>query len=478
MIVPIVIVLFLGVGGYLIDRARAAQQSLLSGYFESQPTEAASRLGGRVTKILASEGDFVKAGQPLVRLEANSFVATLGASRMAASGARQQYVETAKGPRPEDIEKQEAAVREAQADYDKLVNGSRPEDIKQAKAKLAEAEAQYKKMREGSRPEEIASALAARNVALEKFRQAQRGMTTQQKLEFKARADEAVADAANAEIQRQRQKTLYEQGAIAKKDYDAAVAASDEAAGRMADARAALKDAEIGTPREELAQAQQGYRQAQAQYELVVRGNRPEDIEAARQEVFADVQALKLLVEGSRAEDIRSGKARLEEAQAALLELQHGNRQEDVERAKAAARQAQFQAQSTAETLKEDVVYATRDANVDRVLVAVGDLVQANGPVVQLGYPDDIWLRVYVPEDQLHKVKVGDRADIAVDGVAGVVAGVAESIASNGEYTPANLQSPEERGKQVFGVRIRLAKPDRRVKAGMYATVKRLGNWP
>jgi HlyD family secretion protein len=46
-----------------------------------------------------------------------------------------------------------------------------------------------------------------------------------------------------------------------------------------------------------------------------------------------------------------------------------------------------------------------------------------------------------------------------------------ESVASRGEFTPANLQTPEERGKQVFGIRLRLKQPDARVKAGMYATV-------
>ena len=43
--------------------------------------------------------------------------------------------------------------------------------------------------------------------------------------------------------------------------------------------------------------------------------------------------------------------------------------------------------------------------------------------------------------------------------------------------TPANLQTPGERGKQVFAVRIRLKNPDPRVKAGMYATVARIGGW-
>jgi len=468
----------LGIGGYYIDRSRSAKESLLSGYFESQPTLAASRLGGRVVEILVKEGDAVKPGQELVRLETKSFGATYGASKMAAELANQQYSETARGSRPEEILRQEAVVREAQASLDKLTNGPLPEEIAAARAKLEGAKSQYKKMLAGARPEEIASAKAARNVALEKYRQAQRGLTKEQIAQIEARYKAAIADEELAQKQSARQEMLFAQGAIAKKDYDAALAAAQEATERRIEAKAALKDATNGTPKEELAQAQQAYRQAQSQLDLVLKGNRKEDIEAARQEMVADEQNLKLLVRGTRQEDIQAGRARLQEAQAALLELKRGNRAEDIAKSKAAASQADLQAKSVAETLKEKVVYADRVGQIDRVLVAVGDLVPAGGPVVQVGYPDDIWLRVYIPESQLPKVKVGDSAELTLDGVPESIEAKVESIATTGEFTPANLQSPEERGKQVFGVRIRLAKADPRVKAGMYATVKRVGKWP
>jgi len=478
IIALIALALVLGVGGYLIDRSRAAKQSLLSGYFESQPTQAASRLEGRVVQILVKEGDTVRAGQALVRLETNSFAATFGANRMAAEQAKQQYLETARGSRVEDITRQEAAVREAKADYDRLVNGPLPEEIRAARAKLREAQAQFKKMLAGSRPEEIAAAKAAANVALEKYRQSQRGLTTEEVAQLKARVDAAAADEALARKQIDRQQTLYDQGAIAKKDLDAAIATYQAAVAHTRDAQEAYKRAVEGTPAEELAQAREGYRQARAQLDLTLHGNRQEDIEAARQEVVSADQSLRLLLRGSRQEDLRAALARLQEAQATLLELRRGNRPEDVAKSKAAAHQADYQAKSIAETLKEQVIYADRDAQVDRVLVADGDLVAVGAPVIQLGYPDDIWLRVYIPEEQLPKVKVGDSADLAVDGVPEIIKGKVESIATSGEFTPVNLQSPEERGNQVFAVRIRLAKPDRRVKAGMYTTVKRVGLWP
>jgi HlyD family secretion protein len=90
--------------------------------------------------------------------------------------------------------------------------------------------------------------------------------------------------------------------------------------------------------------------------------------------------------------------------------------------------------------------------------------------------PNDIWIRVYVPESRLAEVRPGSGATLRVDGVPGTLDAVVESVSQRGEFTPANLQTPDERGKQVFGVRLRLRRPDSRIKAGMYATVTSLGS--
>ena len=109
------------------------------------------------------------------------------------------------------------------------------------------------------------------------------------------------------------------------------------------------------------------------------------------------------------------------------------------------------------------------------MLVARGDLVASTTPVIRMADPADLWIRVYIPESRLAHVRPGTAAILRVDGVAGDLDGVVETVSPRGEFTPANLQTPDERGKQVFGVRIRLRRHDARVKAGMYATVTSLG---
>src|SRR5579862_2994893 len=243
-ILAVVIVL-----GYFVDRARAAQESVLSGFFESQPTLSSSRIGGRVQEILVKEGDLVKAGQPILRLETRSYAASVAASNSAEQSAKQQYIETARGSRPEEIERQRGIYEEAEADYVKLVHGPLPEEIQQARNKFQEAQAQYEKAARGSRPEEIAAADAAAGEALAKLRQSQRGLTAEERAELKARLDEAVAAETLAHKDLERSEILYNQGAISRQQLDSETSNYGQAHARTQDANQAYVRAEEGTPR-------------------------------------------------------------------------------------------------------------------------------------------------------------------------------------------------------------------------------------
>ena len=70
LLVPVALAAAFGIGGWVIEQQRARERSTLSGFFESQPIQVASRIGGRVSLILVSEGAAVRGGQPLLQLEA------------------------------------------------------------------------------------------------------------------------------------------------------------------------------------------------------------------------------------------------------------------------------------------------------------------------------------------------------------------------------------------------------------------------
>lgn len=466
-----------GGGGWYLDAQRAKQRSVLSGFFESQPSEISSRTGGHVSHILVEEGERVYKGRPLIVLEATPAAKEAAAKQAEAEQARQRLREIENGPRPEDIRKQKAVVAEAAANLALLRNGPLPEEIDQAKARLQQAKAEYEKVLAGPRPQEIAEARAAERAARARLAQAERGPTPEEKAQARARLDAAAAQEQLALSDAQRHQALYAQGAISRQQYDQAQTAAREATARRQEMEEAFRRAQEGTPRDEMDQVRESYRQAKAALALVLAGSRPEDVEAAAAQRWQAQEALKELQRGSRREDVRAAEARVQQAQAALAEIRAGSRHEQIAQAKAAAAAAADTAQSSQASLADRVVRAPEDGVVESIMVALGDLVGPGALLLRLDNPQDIWVRVYVPEDKLAKVAVGSRADLRVDGIAEPVSAYVESIATHGEFTPANLQSPAERGKQVFGVRLRLKKPDPRVKAGMYATVTHIGRW-
>src|SRR4051812_7120179 len=122
--------------------------------------------------------------------------------------------------------------------------------------------------------------------------------------------------------------------------------------------------------------------------------------------------------------------------------------------------------------LAEMQVKAPTDSVLEVLTVKVGDVLPANREVATLLLPEHLWVRVYVPEPWLGLIKVGDQAAIHVDSFPKEsFSGVVEQVNRQAEFTPRNVQTVEERIRQVFGVKIRLPSKDDRLRAGMAADV-------
>jgi multidrug resistance efflux pump len=121
--------------------------------------------------------------------------------------------------------------------------------------------------------------------------------------------------------------------------------------------------------------------------------------------------------------------------------------------------------------LAEMKVFAHSDCTLEVLSVKVGDVLAPNQPVATLILPH-IWVRVFVPETWLAHIKVGDTAKVRVDGYLGRdFSGVVEQVAREAEFTPRNVQTVEERVKQVFGIKVRLDNSSGDLRAGMSADV-------
>jgi multidrug resistance efflux pump len=289
-----------------------------------------------------------------------------------------------------------------------------------ALAAIAQAEANLEKTEKWFRPEEVAEARAAAEAAWMNYELARNGPRDQEVDEARAEMAAASADLSVARATLARVEQLVKTGVQSRQDYDNAKSAFDRAAARQEAARQRLDLLLAGTRKEEIARAERQYKQAAARRELVERGARREDIEAA--------------------------KAQLERARAGLQQI-------DTQMA-------------------ELEIRAPSDCYVEVLQVRPGDLITPNASVATLVELSRLWVRVYVPEPELGHVQLGKEISVTVDTFGDTAfSGRVEQIASQGEFTPRNVQTREERTHQVFGVRVRLENGDQKLRAGMAADV-------
>jgi multidrug resistance efflux pump len=216
---------------------------------------------------------------------------------------------------------------------------------------------------------------------------------------------------------------------------------------------------------------------ARADLTMALRGPRREDVARARAEAERterERQRLeKLSADGvapQRDYDAALAADRL--AQETLREKLRGSRPEEIEAARAAVAREEGQLAYLDRQRQDLTVRAPADGILQTIDLRPGDLVAAGQPVATILEPDQIWVRVYVPEPRLGLVRVGQKAHVRVDTFPGrEYPGHVVEIRSRGEYTPRNIQTLEQRMDQVFGVKVAID-PNPEIKPGMAATVR------
>jgi len=290
----------------------------------------------------------------------------------------------------------------------------------QAQAAVEEAQAELAKMLRGNRPEEIAEAEATARAEKAALEEARNGPRKQEVDQAKADYAAATADATNAESFYRRMQDLVKNDIISKQQFDDARDKRDAAAERAESAR----------------------------------------------------QRLALLEAGTRPEDVHAAEARFRQAQAAAVLARQGFRREDIAAARGRLAAAQEQVAELDARLREADLTAPADAVVETVSVRPGDLVPAGRIVMTMLENSQLWVKVYVPETELARVRLGQRATVRVDSFARTFSGHVGMIASEAEFLPRNVQAKSDREHQVFGVKVYVDNAQQALKSGMSATVR------
>jgi multidrug resistance efflux pump len=358
----------IGVSYFLWRGNRPASAFVISGVIEADDVHVGSKIGGRVLKVVAKEGQTVQAGEILVLLEPKEIDASLAEAQAGMRQAEAKYALLSAGSRPEEIEQAEAAVRQAQAELDQLISGPRQQEIDQAAA------------------------------------------------EWKA----ARAQAENARRFLQRMEELAKRELVAKQEYDDALAKADEAVQKTGAAR--------------------------ERYDLLLAGTRKEEVERARQRLAEADAKRRQVLSGFRREEIAQAKSEMEAARARVVFMRT--------------------------QLEETVIKAPVDALVDTLDLEPGDLIGAGKPVATLLRTNSLWVRAYLPEARLGFVQPGLQVKVRVDSFPGRnFTGVVRRVHRQGEFTPRNTQTHEERALQVFQTEVVLDDSDHVLRPGMSADV-------
>jgi len=290
----------------------------------------------------------------------------------------------------------------------------------QAQAVVEQDEADLNRLERGNRPEEIAQADATLREREALLQEARNGPRPEELRQAQADYDAANADAIDAAATYARMKPLAEKDVISRQQFDGYTAQRDSTAQRAESARQKLL--------------------------LLQAGTRPEDIRAAEDRYQQALHAATLSHSGFRKQDIDAGRGRLAQALAHVRELDA--------------------------TLREANLSAPAGGLVETVSVRPGDLVPANQIVLTMLESTQLWVKVYIPETDLSRLRLGQSADVEVDSLQHRhFTGHIQEIASEAEFLPRNVQTRDDREHEVFGVKVAIDNTGGILKSGMSATV-------
>jgi HlyD family secretion protein len=211
-------------------------------------------------------------------------------------------------------------------------------------------------------------------------------------------------------------------------------------------------------------------RTAKEQLALVLAGPRSDQVEMARAEVRQARERLALLEAGPRPDQVEAARAEVRAARERLALVEAGPRSGQVETARAQLAQAQAALVQSRTRLADTRLDAPMDGVVLRKNLEPGATASPGSAIVTLVDPSDLWLRAYIAETDLGRVRIGQAARVTVDAFPGQpFEGRIVEVASAAEFTPRNVQTQKERVNLVFRLKIAIANPDGRLKPGMPA---------
>ncbi len=250
---------------------------------------------------------------------------------------------------------------------------------------------------------------------------------------------------------------------VAVLDTISVAAAYRGAQATEAEAQARVSDLEFGTDREKIKAARSQLEIAKANLAQAERDWARNDSLFARQLVDA-----RTMEQSTLARD--NAKSSLETSRQNLADLERGTRTHQLEAARAALDRAAQERTARQRDFDRLILVATREGVIQFLPYQVGEYVPTGRPVATINNPDDLWAKVYVPEERLKDVAIGQQVRFRVDAAPEKdYAATVAFLASESEFTPRNVQTPDERVNLVFAVKLAVTPGQEGLRPGMPA---------
>jgi HlyD family secretion protein len=377
-IILILLVAALGTGAWMWRSGyfnRNTNKILVSGNLELTDVDLSFKIAGKLIELNVREGDWVKKGDIIAKLDAAQLMHQLARDEAAVVNADSQYqqlqtsIEYQRATLESDVAVRQAELNQAQAKLDELLAGSRQQEILQAQAAVNDT-------------------IAWNDAARQDWDRAQ---------------------------------TLYKNEDISTSQYDQAKAKYDSTQAQL--------------------------RQAQERFALVKEGPRKEEIAGARAAVVR-------------------GQAAVRQAQANRLELQR--KEQELQQRKSDIDRARAQVGITKTQIDDTVIAAPMDGVIEVKSAEMGEVLAAGTTVVTLGDLDHPWLRAYINETDLGRVKLNQEAQLNTDSFPNkTYMGRISFISPEAEFTPKQIQTKEERVKLVYRIKIDVENKEHELKNNM-----------
>lgn len=161
----------------------------------------------------------------------------------------------------------------------------------------------------------------------------------------------------------------------------------------------------------------------------------------------------------------------LQAAEARLSLAESGSRPEQIEAARTEVERSKAVLKATEAILEDLKIYSPLDGVVISRNYEEGEYVQIGASLATIADMDELWIKVYIPTDDLPGIRLGQVVSFSVSGTEQNFEGAVIEIASKGEFTPKTIQTKKERTNVVFAVKIGINSRDGILKPGMPADV-------